>query len=111
MGPGPVQRCHLAAEISIRRLADVAVMPLSRLRQYPDPSFGLHWCANLEGNASTAGPRLATVELLPAMVVFAILPPLAGRFYERLGPRALITVGQGGMTLAALNLAIVRMCG
>lgn len=53
-------------------------------------------------------PLLATVVLLPAMVVFAMLSPLAGRFYERLGPRTLVTIGQVGITLGALNLAIVH---
>jgi len=53
-------------------------------------------------------PLAAAAVLLPGMVAFAVLSPLSGRFYERLGERALIAIGMAGMTLAALNLVIVE---
>jgi DHA2 family methylenomycin A resistance protein-like MFS transporter len=54
-------------------------------------------------------PLLGAVALLPAMVTFAVLSPLGGRFYEVLGPRRLITIGYVATTLAALNMAIIEV--
>jgi predicted MFS family arabinose efflux permease len=53
-------------------------------------------------------PLAAAAVLLPGMFLFAVLSPLSGRLYEKLGARALIASGMTGMTLAAVNLVVVE---
>ncbi len=58
---------------------------------------------SLEGHSAT----ISGLVVLPGAILMAIMGPIAGRIFDRKGPRMLSLLGMGGITLSTLLLAFI----